>query len=175
MKRATWILCFLVFCGYYGFSQPTSTGSSKGWTEDKVKDFVMDAANGGMMEVQLGKLVSQKASSPEVKDFGSTMVKDHSDANQKLKSAVKSLQITIPSTMDKDHKDMMDKLNNKTGKDFDKEYMDMMVKDHKKDVSDFETAQKNVTDPSLKSWIDKTLPVLKQHLAKAENVQKQLK
>jgi putative membrane protein len=175
MKNLTWILCLWVFCGSADFAQSTSTGSGNGWTKDKVKEFVMEAANGGMMEVQLGKTASQKASSPLVKEFGNTMVRDHSDANNKLKEAVKSLQITLPATIDKKEMDMMDKLKNKTGKDFDKEYMDMMVDDHKKDVSKFETAQKNVTDPSLKAWIDKTLPVLKQHLEKAESTQKQLK
>lgn len=175
MKNVILILGLVVFGGLNNFAQNTSTGSANGWSQEKVNDFVTDAANGGLMEVQLGKLVAQKANSPQVKEFGSLMVKDHSDANQKLKDAVKTLQINLPSTVDKNHKDMIDKLSTKTGKEFDKEYMDMMVKDHKKDVSEFETAQKNVTDPSLKSWIDKTLPVLRQHLAKAENVQKQLK
>jgi putative membrane protein len=175
MKNTTWILCLWVFCSMSNFAQVTSTGSSNGWTKDKVKDFVMEAANGGMMEVQLGKTAAGKASSPLVKEFGNTMVKDHSAANEKLKEAVKTLQIKLPSTIDKKETDMMDKLKNKTGKEFDKDYMDMMVSDHKKDVSAFETAQKNVTDPSLKAWIDNTLPVLRQHLTKALSTQKQLK
>lgn len=153
----------------------SSTGSSKGWDKDKTKKFVMEAANGGMMEVHLGQIAAQKASSPQVKDFGNLMVKDHSDANQKLKSAVSGLQVTIPSTMDKDHMDKMDKLTNKTGKDFDKAYVDMMVQDHRKDVAEFEDAAKNVTDPSVKSWVTATLPVLKQHLTKIENIQKTMK
>ncbi|MDP4213901.1 MAG: DUF4142 domain-containing protein, partial [Bacteroidota bacterium] len=41
-------------------------------------DFAVAAANGGMMEVELGKLAQEKAVSQRVKDFGSMMVKDHS-------------------------------------------------------------------------------------------------
>lgn len=188
MKNLLMIFSILMFISLDSFAQGTGTSgtrkststtksqsSTSGWQKDRVEKFVMQAAMGGMMEVQLGKLASQNATSQQVKDFGKLMVKDHSDANMKLKTAVKSMQFTIPSTLDKDHQNKIDKVTKKTGKDFDKEYMDMMVKDHKEDVSDFEQAQRNVTDPSLKSWIDKTLPVLREHLNKAETIQKQLK
>ena len=49
-------------------------------------DFVMKAASGGMMEVELGKVAQDKGKSQRVKDFGNMMVTDHSNANDELKS-----------------------------------------------------------------------------------------
>ena len=49
------------------------------------KKFVMDAAVGGMAEVELGKLAAEKATNPEVKQFGQRMVDDHTKANDELK------------------------------------------------------------------------------------------
>ena len=36
------------------------------------------------------------------------------------------------------------------------------------DIRKFEKASKDVKDPQLKAWIDKTLPHLREHLAKAQ-------
>src|SRR5262245_53462471 len=46
------------------------------------KDFMTNAARGGMLEVQLGNMAAQKASSPEVKQFGERMATDHGQLGQ---------------------------------------------------------------------------------------------
>jgi len=127
-------------------------------------DFAVEAANGGMMEVEMGNYAQQNASSSRVKDFGAMMVRDHSKANSELKALAASKNITLPATMGTDaHKEMED-LMKKKGKDFDKAYMNMMLDDHKKDVKAFEKAASNCKDADLKSFASKTLPVLRTHL-----------
>lgn len=145
------------------------------WEQDKIKEFVDEASAGSMMEVELGKVAQKRALDQQVKDYGKMMEKDHSDASDKLKTAVQGLGLTIPATMDKEHQDKITDLNKKTGKDFDKEYIDKMVQDHKEDVDDFEEAQKSLPSGELKTWVDNTLPVLRQHLIQAETLQEQLK
>src|SRR4051812_45963075 len=46
--------------------------------------FAVKAAEGGMMEVKLGEIASQKSSNPEVKKFGERMVQDHGKAGKEL-------------------------------------------------------------------------------------------
>ena len=46
----------------------------------------MDAAKGGMAEVELGKLAQDKGSNEQVKNFGKRMVDDHGKANDDLKT-----------------------------------------------------------------------------------------
>lgn len=134
--------------------------------------FVMKAANGGMMEVQLGNYAQQNAMNQRVKDFGGMMVRDHSQANDELKSIVSNKSVNLPTAVMGDEKGHMDKLMKKTGKDFDKAYMEMMVEDHKKDISEFEKAEKNVMDADVKAWVSKTLPVLRTHLDSAQAINK---
>ncbi len=133
--------------------------------EDDAK-FVVEAANGGMTEVDLGKLATLKATNAKVKEFAGMMVTDHSKANEELKALAKNKNITLPDSVSSESKSTMKSLTEKSGADFDKAYVSEMVDDHKKDVSMFENASKNVKDPDLKAFVDKTLPVLKAHLEK---------
>src|SRR5258707_3241768 len=62
-------------------------------------NFAVAAANGGMMEGELGKIAEDHASNPRVKAFGAMMVKDHSEANMTLKGIAGSLNIAIPESV----------------------------------------------------------------------------
>src|SRR5689334_17454408 len=59
-------------------------GRSKGKLSGKDKTFMMNAAKGGMMEVEMGKVAAQNAKHPDVKKFGNRMVSEHSKANNEL-------------------------------------------------------------------------------------------
>lgn len=139
---------------------------------DDVADFAVKAANGGMMEVQLGKMAEEKATAKNVKDFGAMMVKDHSKANEELKKLAAAKNITLPATVGDDMQKHIDDLAKKSGKDFDKDYIDMMVSDHKDDIDLFEKAIKNSKDSSFKAFATKTLPTLHKHLGAAEAIVK---
>jgi putative membrane protein len=149
----------------------TSTSS----LTDKDNQFVMKAASGGLMEVELGKLAQAKASNPKVKEFGSMMVTDHSKANDELKSLAQSKGITLPGTMTDEHQKHVKDLGEKTGDDFDEAYMKMMVDDHKEDVDHFEDCSKDSKDADLKAFATKTLPVLQKHLAQAKTIKDAVK
>lgn len=142
---------------------------------DDDNKFVLKAASGGMMEVELGRLAQQKASSAQVKEFGSMMVTDHTKANDELKSLAQAKGITLPATMKDEHQKHVKDLSEKTGVEFDKAYMKMMVDDHKEDIDDFEDCSKDSKDADLKAFATKTLPVLQKHLASAKTTHDALK
>ncbi len=139
------------------------------------EDFVKEAAKGGMMEVKLGKLAGDNASSDEVKQFGQRMVDDHTKANDELKAVAKGKNIDLPKQEDdKEAKEMSDTLSKLKGEDFDKAYMKHMVQDHEKDVASFEKESKDGADDEVKAFAAKTLPTLKEHLTMAKKVADQV-
>ena len=71
-----------------------STQSGSTLSSDDRK-FIMEAAHGGMMEVELGKLAVDKASSADVKQFAQRMVDDHSKANDELMQLASQKGVTI--------------------------------------------------------------------------------
>jgi putative membrane protein len=134
--------------------------------------FVLEAAKGGMMEVEAGNLAQQNASSQRVKDFGAMMVRDHSQANNELKSLVSGRGIMLPDSLPSDMRKHMDAMKKMTGKAFDTHYISMMLNDHKKDVSKFEKESKDAKDADIRNWAGKTLPTLKTHLDSVQAISK---
>lgn len=130
--------------------------------------FAVAAADGGMLEVELGKLAQTNASSPVVKNFGQMMVDDHSKAGEELKTLAASKSITLPQVLsDKNQKDYSD-LSKKKGEDFDKAYSSFMVKDHKEDIEEFKKEAQNGKDADIRAWASGKVPTLEHHLAMAQ-------
>ncbi|MGV3502332.1 MAG: DUF4142 domain-containing protein [Adhaeribacter sp.] len=145
-----------------------------GETEDRMEEgseFAVEAASGGMMEVELGRLAATNASDAEVKAFGQRMVDDHGKANEELKTLATAKNITLPSAPGEDHQKHITDLTALKGAEFDKKYIDMMVKDHEEDVKHFEDAAQDAElDADLKAFAQKTLPTLKSHLDMAKKI-----
>jgi putative membrane protein len=137
--------------------------------------FAKEAAEGGMAEVQMGKLAADKGTDSDVKSFGQKMVDDHSKANDELKSLAAKKGIALPQDLSKKHKSTQDKLSKLSGAKFDKAYMKDMVDDHEKDVKAFRKQAKEGSDADIKAFAEKTLPTLESHLDLAKSTYKKLK
>jgi putative membrane protein len=137
--------------------------------------FVTDAKRGGMEEVQLGELAKQKAANPAVREFGERMITDHQKANEQLKDIVQKKGALVPASLSHHETSRLERLQKLSGAEFDKAYISDMVSDHKTDVKEFEKATKNLSDPELKAFAEKTLPTLQEHLRQAQELEAQLK
>lgn len=126
--------------------------------------FAVDAANGGMTEIALSKLALEKATNAKVKEFANAMIADHGEAGEALKAIAVTKNITLPDSLSADSKADWDELAKKSAADFDKAYVDKMAASHKSTVDMFESASKNLKDPELKAFVDKTLPTIKGHM-----------
>jgi putative membrane protein len=151
-------------------TQPTTRDTAATKVPDQA--FVLEAAKGGMAEVELGKLAAEKGSSPEVKKFGQRMADDHGKANTELKSLAQNKGINLPAAPDSKGEGLHDRLSKLSGAEFDKAYMKAMVSDHKKDVNAFRKESQSGKDPEVKAWAAKTLPTLEDHLKMAEQTNK---
>ena len=151
----------------------SKTSSSKLSSSDSA--FIKEAAQGGMMEVELGKAAQDKASNEKVKDFGKRMEQDHSKANDELKSWASSNNVTLPTEENAQQKAMHDKLAKMSGDAFDRAYASHMVADHAKAVGSFQHASKTAANADLKAWAAKTLPTLEEHQKQARTVNAKVK
>jgi putative membrane protein len=140
---------------------------------DQDKEFIKDAASGGMMEVELSKIAAQRGSSEQVKDFGRRMQEDHGKANKELTQIAKNKAVDVPKELERKHKSTLDRLSKLSGNEFDREYMKVMLDAHKEDLKKFESEAEKGQDPQVKEFAKKHVPVLKKHLELAEKTSKQ--
>lgn len=156
-----------------GSAANTVSNAASSMTTDAPDDFMKTAAQGGMAEVEMGKLAAQKATDPEVKKFGQMMVEDHTKANEELKALAAKKNVTLPTDLGS-HQSDLDDLKKASGADFDKTYVKLMVNDHEKDVSEFQTQADKSTDADVKAFATKTVPTLKKHLETIQTISKRI-
>jgi putative membrane protein len=132
--------------------------------------FILTAASGGMMEVRLGQLAVNQASSQQVKDFGQMMVQDHGQANQELRKLAQDLNVELTEELKPEHQQKVEQLKDLKGEDFDRQYMQTMEQVHQQDVQKFQEAQNQLESQELDTWISQTLPVLEKHLQQAKQI-----
>src|ERR1700733_1901082 len=84
--------------------------------DPQTSDFLVKAANGGMAEVKLGELATQKANNAKVKSMGEMMVKDHSAGNAEVKNLATQLNVTLPSGVSEDMQKVYDDMAKKSGR-----------------------------------------------------------
>jgi len=150
----------------------TAGESNRAMSQTGDKKFAMDAAMGGMAEVQLGKLAAEKATNPDVKQFAQRMVDDHGKANDEFKTVASKESIDLPSSLDSKHQATIDRLSKLSGADFDKAYVKEMVKDHDMDVKEFQRESQNGQNASIRDFAAKTLPTVQEHQKMIHDIDK---
>ncbi len=133
--------------------------------------FAKKALQGGLMEVKAGQLAAQKAESSSVKQYGDKLARDHQKACDQLKPIAQKKGITVSDQLEQKHQAHLDHLSRLSGEQFDKEFLKQAAMHHKKDIKMFEQQSKEGEDPSIRSFASETLPVLREHLKIAEQLQ----
>jgi len=156
----------------------TGTAVARTEGEERTKaltdnEFVMKAASSGMAEVAIGKMGQEKAKNADVKKFADRVVTDHTKANEELTRIAKDAGISVPDKPDSAHEEKVKHFHD-GAKDFDKEFVHHMVESHTKGVDLFTKASKELKNEKLRSFAEKTLPTLKEHLSMAKQLHEKL-
>jgi len=136
------------------------------------QEFLKKAALGGMTEVALGKLAQEKGSTPDIRDFGKMMEKDHSKLNSDVAALAKKKDVQLPETLDEKHQGKVDKLSGLSGKDFDSAYLAAMHTMHDKDLAAFKATEASTKDADLKATLQNAIPVIESHIQHLKNLPK---
>ncbi len=132
--------------------------------------FAQLLAAGGMAEVELGRMADGKAKADSVKDFAATLVRDHSDANSKLKDLAEAAKIPLPEELHPDHQVVRDRLEKLDGDAFDVAYIKAQIVDHQKTAQLLAWEINAGEDGDMQRFAASTLPIVLDHLRKAQEI-----
>jgi len=91
------------------------------------------------------------------------MVQHHTQMLNELKTMATAKQATVDSTENDVTRAAIQNLSNLSGKDFDAQWTEQMLQLHENTVELFTTMLNMTTDPDLKQWLTKSLPIVTQH------------
>lgn len=132
------------------------------------REFATQVARDNAEEIGLGRLATEHGHSEAVKAFGRRLVADHTQAGEELKSAARQDGIDLPNNDDSKSDDS--RLASLQGSEFDRAFAHKMVADHEKDIARFRKEAQASGDSNVKTFAQKTLPTLEEHLRMAREL-----
>ncbi len=142
---------------------------------EKDAQFLVEAADISLKEIEVAKLASTKGNMKEVRDLGAAIQHDHQMAYDEITGLARKKNISVPTVMSDSYKRDYNDLSDKRGNEFDKDLCDAMVSEHKTAIDKFEKASKESTDPDIQAWASNQLPSLRMHLDDLMNAQEKSK
>lgn len=133
-------------------------------TKETDAQFLVNAAEISLTEIQLGQLAQQKSKMKDIKDLGKMMEEAHQTSFKKLTALAHKKNITIPTSLTDNALIAYKKLIDILEVDFDKEYSNMMVEGHREAITKFDKASSESADADIKDWATSTLSGLRTHL-----------
>ncbi len=130
--------------------------------------FVAQAASGNMLEIQASQLAMDRSRQESIRQFADKMVKDHSGAAERMKSA--AMGQPIPDNMSEAHAQMLEQLRGVDDKQFDVRYLQTQLQAHEDAVLLYEQYAATGEQESLKQYAEQMLPALRAHLQSVKQI-----
>jgi putative membrane protein len=135
---------------------------------DQDKAFVAKVSQGGMYEVELGKVAEKQGSTQDIKDQGNTETHDHMLVGDKLKSILVANGIEFPSKLNDEFRARLTKLSSLSGTAFDAAYIEDMKKIHDADGAAFAREAVSGQNTDLKAFAMETHRIVERHLGEID-------
>ncbi len=152
--------------------QDSAINNNKSVVEEAGSSFLVRVADAGMVEKKLISFAMGKAVYQPVKDFAAMLNKDQASLDNQVKTLANQKKIVLPQSISEAKQKEIDMLEKSQGKELDKTFINMMISKHQNSIVMFEKALQEVVNYDIKTFAEKTLPILKSHLEMAKSLQK---
>lgn len=131
--------------------------------------FLRAAIHGNYSEVTLGRIIQNRGASPQVRQFGAMLIRDHSNGLAQAQRIAGRLGLRIPAALTPEARNEQRLLRHLNGSAFDREVRRYMINDHRKDIAEFR-AQARSGDRATAGYAAATVPVMRRHLLMAQSI-----
>lgn len=127
------------------------------------RDFVAKVSQGGLYEVEAGKVAAMRGTIPAVKDFGALESHDHEGVNSELKRIAQMTGVSIAPGLNSEFSERLAKLKAVPSDQFDSYYVSDMKQIHNNDEGLFAKEGQDGSAP-YRQFAHRTAVLVNAHL-----------
>jgi putative membrane protein len=134
-------------------------------------EFIQQAVTKDMLIMAVTRMATQKAVTPQVRQFSQHLVTSYSQSHIMLQDFANQQNVIIPDSMHPEQMAIRNHLRTLSGTGFDKAYVQVQVQAHEDIIAWYERAHREIRDDEVKAFIDYAVPMYQQHLDNALKLQ----
>jgi len=135
--------------------------------------FLSMAAEADMTIAHIGKEAQDRGATEKIKDFGKTLVQDHTSDYESLTALAAKTGDAIPKGIDRVDDRTIAAIDRYKGKTFDHAFLTNESAEHQKLIRAFKEEAMHGSNPAIKAYATKALPTIEKHLHDAQDLLKQ--
>jgi putative membrane protein len=133
---------------------------------DSPRQFLYNALRGNNSEIMLGNLAAERGRSEGVREFGRTLVRDHSQARSEVLDVGRRFGVRPTREVKPEARELRDRLAGMRGREFDRAFINHMIDDHRADIDEFRDEARE-HHGAVSDLAARQLPTLREHLRTA--------
>ena len=132
--------------------------------------FLVKATSNALLEVELGKLLQARASTPAARTYGTALLQSRLELLGALRALAGVKKLALPPALGEDEQAAYHEVSIKAGTQLDKQAMALLVKTQKQDEDACDDMKDDAYDGDIRGFAAKYLKPVQEQLANAETV-----
>jgi putative membrane protein len=141
----------------------------------QLQDFINMAAQANLAPIELSKVVQDRVSSQDVKDFAKREIEEHGKINVKLTTFAQSKGLNLAGKLDPRFVEAMKRWEGLSGHELELRFMELMVVEHDKGITLFEQATGKDVNADLQAFARDNLSIWREQLNNARKILERLR
>lgn len=133
--------------------------------------FASSATSAGLAAIALGEMADARSTHVGVQTLGRDLARDHAALNAEIAGLADAKGLSLPDDGSAGAEQRGNALDSLRGEEFDRRLLEAVVADHAAAIALFEREASAGADVDLRELAQRTLPVLRGHLATAKALQ----
>lgn len=122
-----------------------------------------------MTEVQLGRLAADRSNTEALRHFAHAMIEIYEKAGADIARVAARRALPVPNSLDEEHRQCVERMREKSGRDFDLAYTGRMIDEHQRAATLFKRGQR-IKDPEISAMASRALSTLESRLRRANSL-----
>jgi predicted outer membrane protein len=137
-------------------------------------EFLMQAMQDSMAEIQICEIALEKLGNEEAKAFAQAMIDEHGRMGRELEKLATSKKLDMPRRIRPEQEMTVDELSSLQGRDFEQRWIQYNIDVHERDIKVFQHYSSEEYDADIREMARQSADTFGQHLKMAHDVGRRL-